>query len=384
MSPVVAYLRERGHDRISAAFAPGRINLIGEHTDYNNGFVLPAAIERGVVAAVSMVTEPTLTIASLQHPDEQIVLNMDSLSPGAVTGWGAYVAGAVWSLVTESPINAGLFVVIDGDVPIGAGLSSSAALECSVLVALTDCLRLQFSARELARMAQHAENDFVGVPTGAMDQVASMMCERGSALFFDVRDDFITPVPLRTKESGLSLVVIDTRASHALVDGGYAARRESCEKAAGLLGLTSLREVDQLDQACEWLAAHADSNTLVSRTRHVVTENLRVLEAVTALNGGEFVRLGELMCDSHASLRDDFDVSCPELDSAVEASMRAGALGARMMGGGFGGSALALVDSARVSGLRAEVEREYSARGFAPAVVIEVEPGPGARLITAN
>ena len=373
-----SFLRERGHQDVHAAFAPGRINVIGEHTDYNGGFVLPAAIDVGVQAAVVSIPERRLVMHSLQVPEGSVSLDLDGLRPGATSGWAAYVAGAVWALLDGMSIEHGLEIVIDGNVPLGAGLSSSAALECAVIVAVGDLLGIEQSPRELARRAQRAENEFVGVPTGSMDQVASMMSIEGSALFFDVRDERIVPVPLRLADHGLSLVVIDTRAAHELVDGGYADRRATCERAAGLLGVDLLRDVDDLDAAIDALRDHEDAERLIARTRHVVTENARVLDAVRALEHSDFTALGALMSASHASLRDDYQVSCVELDIAVESSMSAGALGARMMGGGFGGSAIALLASERVADLRHAVDAAYAERGLAPARFLEVEPGPGA------
>lgn len=373
-----AYLRDRGFCDVRAAFAPGRINIIGEHTDYNGGFVLPAAIDLGVRAAVAALPDRQLVMRSLQVPDDIVIVDIDRLEPGSCRGWSAYVAGAVWALLDGERAKSGLEIVIDGNVPLGAGLSSSAALECAVLVACMNALGIELTSRELARRAQRAENEFVGVPTGSMDQVASMMCVRGAALFFDVREDRIESVPLELEEHGLALVVIDTHAAHELVDGGYADRRATCERAAEILHVEFLRDVTDLDTAIEILGHDADSQKLIARTRHVITENARVLAAIDALQDRDFLTLGALLSQSHASLRDDYEVSCPELNVAVEASMAAGALGARMMGGGFGGSALALIESSKVPELRSAVVATYDARGFRSPTVIRVEPGPGA------
>ncbi len=384
MTAAAEFLRRKGADDIRVAFAPGRINLIGEHTDYNGGFVLPAAINLGVVTAIAPRAERSLVMTSLQQPEESVEVNLDALVPGALSGWSAYVAGAVWALSEVVELSRGLEIVIDGDLPMGAGLSSSAAVECSVLLATSAMVGGDLPRRELARLAQLAENVFVGVPTGSMDQVASMMGEPGCAIFFDVRDEIITPIPLLTAERDLAWIVIDTRAEHALVDGGYANRRASCEESASILGVSSLREIIDADQAIGLLRAERDSEALVRRTRHVVTENARVLEAVKALHAGNFSAMGALMTQSHDSLRDDFEVSCLELDLAVAASMRAGALGARMMGGGFGGSAIALIEKAHIGELSEHVAESYRDHGLEPARVIEVEPGPGARLLSIN
>lgn len=376
-----AFLRARGHERVRVAFSPGRINLIGEHTDYNGGYVLPAAIHLGVTACVAEIPDRVLIMHSLQVPGESVSITLGDLRPGACTGWSSYVAGAVWALTEHRPADCGLEIVVDGNVPLGAGLSSSAALECAVIVAVSSLLGIELPLRELARRAQRAENIFAGVPTGSMDQVASMMSEEGCALFYDVRDERITPVPLRLAEHGLSLVVIDTHAAHALVDGGYAERRTTCERAAAILGVALLRELTDLDAAIAALESEDDARRLIARTRHVVTENARVLDAIDALQNEDFTRMGGLMSLSHASLRDDYEVSCLELDVAVIAAMEAGALGARMMGGGFGGSAIALIETARVPNLRTGVEAAYRERGLSPASIHEVEPGPGARVM---
>lgn len=378
------FLRSKCHDRLCVAFAPGRINLIGEHTDYNGGLVLPAAINLGVVAAVAPLAERSLVMTSLQRPGDSVEISLDALMPGELNGWSSYVAGAVWALSEVSGLPHGLEIVIDGDLPMGAGLSSSAAVECSVLLATSSLLGGDLPRRELARLAQRAENIFVGVPTGSMDQVASMLGEAGCAIFFDVRDNIINHIPVRTAERDLAWVVIDTRAVHALVDGGYANRRASCEESASILGVSSLREIVDADEAIRRLRGEGGAEVLVRRTRHVVTENARVLDAVRALGAENFQAVGDLLTQSHASLRDDFEVSCLELDLAVEASMQAGALGARMMGGGFGGSAIALIARNLIEDLREKVDQFYFGCGLEPARIIEVEPGPGARLVVAS
>lgn len=359
-------------------FAPGRLNVIGEHTDYNEGFVLPAAIAMGTTARVSLRENGVLRMRSAQAGGE-VTVAMAGLRPGAVKGWAAYVAGAVWAFGDRD--SRGYDVEIDGTVPLGAGLSSSASVECAVLVALDSLHGSRFAPRELARMAQRAENDFVGVPTGSMDQVASMLGVEQCALLFDVRADSIEVIAMDLDAHGLELLVIDTRAKHALIDGGYADRRATCERAASILGIASLRDIDDLDAALVTLAAHDDANRLIARTRHVVTENARVLAAVAAMRSGDMARLGEQMLASHASLRDDYEVSCAELDVAVDAAMSAGALGARMMGGGFGGSALALVDRARTERVIAAVERAYDDAGFAGPATFRVSPAQGAHVI---
>lgn len=382
-----ATLRERGHDRVVVARAPGRVNVIGEHTDYNGGYVLPMAIQLGVTAAVAPRADGALVMRSAQVPDAVVSVDLADLAPGACSGWSAYVAGAIWAVrasLAPSTQLSGLDVIIDGDVPLGAGLSSSAAVECAVATAIAALCGLDRSPRELARVAQRAENEFVGVPTGSMDQVASMLGQEGAALFYDVREDRIEPVPLHLDQHGLAFLVIDTRVAHALVDGGYAARRASCEQAAWILGIDQLRDVADLDHALTALrhaVPGADGDELARRTRHVVTENERVLQALEALRGEDLPGFGRLMDASHASLRDDYQVSCPELDLAVTAAREAGALGARMTGGGFGGSALALVPASRVDEVTAAVVRAFASAGFGAPRSVTAVPSAGARLI---
>ncbi len=370
------------------AWAPGRVNLIGEHTDYNGGLVLPIAIDRGVTARLHAADdEAGLVITSRQVPGEQVRIAWSDLAPGCVSGWAAYVAGAVWSQLTLSgPVSdkrglPGLAIEIDGDVPLGAGLSSSAAVECAVVTALSAWWGMHHRARDLARIAQRAENEFVGVPTGSMDQVASMMATEGHAVFFDVAEDVARQVPVGFDERGLALLVIDTRAAHSLVDGGYAARRASCEQAAALLGVPTLRRAPGREEAVAELVAAGADNEVVKRARHVIGEITRVGEAVEALERADLVGFGALMDASHASLRDDFEVSCAELDVAVDAARAAGAIGARMTGGGFGGSAIALTPVDRVGDVTAAVADAFAAAGFAEPRIWEVHAVAGARVI---
>ncbi len=361
------------------AWAPGRVNIIGEHVDYNGGPVLPMAISMGCTARVTVTRggSPELVIMSAQRPGEVARVAVAELAPARVQGWPAYVAGAVWAM-SGGDANAGLSIEIDSDVPAGAGLSSSAAVECAVATAVNELLGLRCDRREIARRAQRAENEFVGVPTGSMDQVASMLARAGQALLFDVAADTVEYVPLDV--AGAQFLVIDTKAHHALIDGGYADRRATCELAARVLGVTTLSQIapSDLAAACAQLAREPDGERLVRRTRHVVTEIDRVHQAVRALGTGDLAELGQLMVASHVSLRDDYEVSCPELDLAVEAARQAGAWGARMTGGGFGGSALALVPAAALPDVCAAVTAAYAKAGFGQPGLIQVQPGPGA------
>jgi galactokinase len=361
--------------------APGRANLIGEHTDYNEGFVLPFALDRGTLAAAALTGGAVLELRDAGMPDAsaddaRVTVPLDGLMPGQVTGWAAYPAGVLWALREAGYPIGGASVVIDSDLPRGAGLSSSAALECVVALALTQLQGIDVPRPELAALARRAENEFVGVPSGIMDQSASLLCQAGHALLLDCRSGASTEVPLDPAAAGLALLIIDTRAHHALTDGGYAARRRECEAAARALGVRSLRDIDDA-QAVSRLA----DPVLQRRARHVITENQRVLRAVDLIRGGRFSGVGQQLNASHASLANDFEVSWPEADTAVHAAISGGALGARMMGGGFGGSVIALVpdDAAPV---RAAVLAAFDRQGWPVPGFLDAPPSDGARRLS--
>ena len=363
--------------------APGRANLIGEHTDYNDGFVLPFALDRGTFAAAAPYEDPVLGSGVLELTSRQeagaatgpepVTIALDGLAPGSVEGWAAYPAGVVWALREAGYPVPGARVAVDSDLPQGAGLSSSAALECAVALALTQLAGLDVVRQELASIARRAENDFVGVPTGIMDQSAALLCQAGHALLLDCRSGEADSVPLDPALAGLALVIIDTRARHALTESGYGARHIECEEAARALGVRTLRDVPGLDS----LAGLADP-VLRRRARHVITENQRVLEAAALLRRGKVGGIGKLLNESHASLRDDFEISWPEADTAVDAAVKAGALGARMMGGGFGGSVIALLpeDGGQV---REAVSEAFARRGWPEPGFLDAPPSPSAR-----
>jgi len=354
--------------------APGRVNLIGEHTDYNCGWVLPFALDRGVVVAAARRGDDVLDIRSLQSQD-QAVVPLPGLAPGGVAGWAAYPAGVAWAMREAGLPVGGASLVFDSDLPQGAGLSSSAAIECAVAIALADLYGADVPRTELARLARRAENEMVGVPSGIMDQSASLLCEAGHALLLDCRSGQSTPVPFDPAAAGLALLVVDTGARHALTDGRYALRRDECEQAALALGVPSLRDVTDPART----AAIGDP-VLARRARHVISDNCRVRTAADLLGAGDVAGLGRLLHDSHASLRDDFEISWPQADVAAEAAERAGALGARMVGGGFGGSVIALApaDSAAV---RAAVRAGYARQGWPPPAFLDAPPSAGARRI---
>lgn len=364
--------------------APGRVNVIGEHTDYNGGLVLPVALTQTTRAAVARRRDRTVALASRQHPDHVVEVALDELEPGQPGGWAGYAAGVVHGLGDRVP--GGLSILVDGDVPSGAGLSSSAALSCSVALALRDLLELDLGREDLVDLARAAENDFVGAPTGILDQSASLLCTTGHALFLDTRDRSIQQVPFDLDRAGLALLVIDTGTTHELADGdgdGYGNRRRECAQAADRLGLQSLREIDDLAELDALLDGTPEGDMLYRRVRHVVTENARVLEVVAALDDAADPRaIGPVLTAGHASLRDDFEISIPLLDVCVEAAIEAGAHGARMVGGGFGGSVIALVDADAVESVTAAVTERFAREGAdAPRTFVTV-PSAGARRLT--
>lgn len=356
-------------------FAPGRVNLIGEHTDYNDGFVLPLALPHGTAAAVARRDDMRLRLVSASRQAVEQTDPID-LDPGRAEGWTAYVAGTVWAMREIGIDVPGLDVAVVGDVPLGAGLSSSASLECAVALAVNDLTRAGLDRTMLAGVARHAENDYVGMPCGVMDQMASMHGLADHLVFLDTRSLVVEHVPFDLRTSGLVLLVVDTRAPHRLTDGAYAQRRSTCERSAATLGLTALRDVTDLEAA---LAALPD-DVARRRVRHVVTENQRVLAVTQRLSDGSDPRqIGDLLTASHTSLRDDYEVSVPELDLAVDTALGAGAYGARMTGGGFGGSVIALVDSDDVADVQAAVTSAFAAAGFAEPGPFAARPADGAR-----
>jgi galactokinase len=354
--------------------APGRVNVIGEHTDYNDGFVLPVALPHTTRAAVGRRTDGRLAVASLQGDGAVVDLAMADLAPGRPSGWAGYPAGVVHGL--RDRLGGGVSVLVDTDVPVGAGLSSSAALTCSVALALSDLVAPELTRTELVDLARRSENDFVGAPTGILDQSASLLCTAGHALFLDTREGRTEQVPLDLAAVGLELLVVDTGTSHTHADGGYGDRRRECEQAAARLGVPALRDIADVDG----LGPLADDDVLLRRARHIVTENARVLEVVRILRSNADPReIGPLLIDGHASLRDDFQISTPELDATVEAAVQVGAHGARMVGGGFGGSAVVLVDRERAADVADAVRDRFAREGWEAPRTFDVVPSEGAR-----
>ena len=401
-----------GHRPQGAWLAPGRVNIIGEHTDYNDGFVLPFALAEGIVAAASPRRDGMLALRTRRDPAASVKVPLARLRPGPdgspakldeireqLPGWARYPAGVAWALLAAGYPVPGASLALDSCVPDGAGLSSSAALECSVALALTELVtpdslgawatggpdpgtagRPDIPRPALAAIARRAENEFVGVPYGIMDQSASLLCRAGHALLLDCQSLESSQVPFKPDRAGVRVLVIDTRAKHDLADGEYGSRQAECAEAARRLRVPSLRAIHDVS------GLHAlDDPVLHRRARHVVTDNLRVRQVTSLLRasgGGDFRALSEvgaLLTQSHASLRDDFEVSWPEADVTVEVAVDAGALGARMTGGGFGGSALALVPESDVNQVQADVRAAFTERGWTEPGFLTAVPSDAAQ-----
>jgi len=359
-----AYHEQFGNEPDLVASAPGRVNLIGEHTDYNGGFVLPCAIDRRIAVATGTGGRGGLYSADFDET-RQVGDRDDS--------WADYPRGVAWAM-GEAGYEVGSFrAAIAGDVPLGSGLSSSAAIEAATALAIDSLFRFGIERTDLAVLCQRVENDYLGVGTGIMDQYASLLCKAGAALLIDCRSLEAESVPLDLTQAGLTLVVCDTRVERGLADTGYNDRRATCERAASTLGLDLLRDATEGD-------LDLLSGAELKRARHVVTENIRVLEAVEALENTDFGAFGRLMYASHASLRDDFEVSTPELDTFVETAEVHGAIGARLTGAGFGGCAIALVPENETTTVTNAARQAFSEREFNDPAFYEFVPAAGAEL----
>ncbi len=353
--------------------APGRINLIGEHTDYNLGFALPIALPQRTVVTFTPDGTDAITVRS-SRAREALRFPL-GIIPGQVTGWPAYVAGVVWALRQAGHPVPGGVMSITSDVEMGSGLSSSAALECATLGAIATAAGVRIDRTDQARIAQRAENEYVGAPTGLLDQLASLYGEPSTAMLIDFRDLSVAPVPFDPATAGVTLLLIDSRARHAHTDGEYAARRASCERAAADLGASSLREV--------WDRGRAEldvvRNPIDARcARHVLTENGRVLDFVAALGESDFVEAGRILTSSHVSMRDDFKITTEHLDLIADTAVRVGAFGARMTGGGFGGCAIALVPDSRADAVTETLRRTVPGAGHPRPVIIRTHAAAGA------
>jgi galactokinase len=353
--------------------APGRINLIGEHTDYNLGFALPIALPQRTIVTFWPDRTDALTVYS-ERAHDAVRFPLGTV-PGQVTGWAAYVAGVVWALrQTGQPIPGGA-MSISSNVEVGSGLSSSAALECAVLGAISAAAGMRIDAKEQARLAQRAENDYVGAPTGLLDQLASLFGEPSTALLIDFRDLTVAPVAFDPEASGVVLLLLDSRARHQHAGGEYAALRKSCERAAADLQVSSLRDI--------WDRGRADLDAVIStidarRARHVLTENGRVLDFVAALGEPDFVEAGHILTASHVSMRDDFGITTEHIDLIADTAVNAGALGARMTGGGFGGCVIALVPEQRADAVADALRHTVPDAGHPRPIITRTHAAAGA------
>ncbi len=357
--------------------APGRVNVIGEHIDYNGGLVLPAAIDRWVHVAIRRREDGLVRLVSAQAPGEVLEFSAnDELAPEG-RSWGNYVKGVITGLKGAGFAVPGFEAAVNSTVPVGGGLSSSAALEAVFSKAILTLIGEDMDKLELAKLCQKAEHDFAGVPCGLMDQAAVILCEEGKLLMLDCVDDSFQHAPFEDPDWGL--LIINSCVSHELSDGGYAVRRDGCHAAAKILGVETLREIDpaKLDEAL----AHPELSEEMKRyVRHAVTEIARTLETVEALGERDYARAGELLNASHASLRDDYRVSCPELDFiAALAQSQEGVAGCRMTGGGFGGSAIALVRRDCVDSLTRLIDERYQAEFGIEPKIFETRPMGGTR-----
>ncbi|WP_426188050.1 galactokinase [Microbacterium sp. TWP3-1-2b2] len=376
--------------------APGRVNLIGEHTDYNDGFVLPFAIPHRTYAAAGMRDDGRIRVVSTFAGDQPVEVALDELATlfptptgeePAVAEWAAYPLGVAWALQLATPSTGsgttrsgtqfkGVDIAIASEVPVGAGLSSSAAIEGATASALNDLWDTALDRTALARIGRRAENEAVGAPTGIMDQMASMLGEPDAAIFLDCRTLDANLVQVGIAEAGLAILIMDTRVQHSHATGGYRERREACERGAAIMGVPALRDVSVADLG---RAEKLMDDVTFRRVRHIVTENQRVLDTVTTLRERGARAIGDLLVASHASMRDDFEISVPELDTAVDAALAAGAIGARMTGGGFGGAAIALIERDGVQAVSDAVTADFAASGFAAPHIFTVTPAAGAR-----
>ncbi len=397
-----AWSHDEGAARVRALFAaafteapdgvwsaPGRVNLIGEHTDYNGGLCLPIALPHRTFVALRARDDDTIRLVSAQEASSVVTVSLDEVAPGTVTGWASYVAGVAWALREAGFVVRGFDATVDSCVPYGAGLSSSAALESAFAVALDEVFGLGLASDDagrarLATACVRAENEIAGAPTGGLDQASSLRCAAGHALLLDCLDGSVEQVPFDLAAAGLALLVVDTKAEHAHATGGYGARRATCEEAAALLGVPLLRSVaDEPDGGAAALARLDDGTpegaVRVRRVRHVLSEIGRVREFVALLRSGAVDKVGPAMDASHASLRDDYEVSCLELDLVVSTVRAAGALGARMTGGGFGGSAIALVRAGTEPAVVAVVAAAFDGAGLrAPEFLLALPSDPAA------
>ncbi len=375
-----AFRAASGHDAETVAFAPGRVNLIGEHTDYNEGFVLPAAVDRGVAIAARRVPGDTFTLHALDL-GQRCTFSRSAFARDPQHPWANYFQGVVWALSGRGTEVPACEAAVTGDLPRGAGLSSSAAYEVAALLILRALGSLALSSLDVAKLAREAENGFVGVACGIMDQMASTFGAAGRALLIDCRSLAHQTVEI---PAGLAIVVVNSGVHHELASSEYNKRRAECEEGVRILsslraGVRALRDVEPEDEARFFSKLPP---VVRKRCRHIVSENARVLATVTALRAGDTTKLKTLLAASHFSLRDDYEVSCPELDVLVDLALAHPAChGARLTGAGFGGSTVNLVASAAVASFSQAVADGYRERTGREAQVLVFEPSAGARLL---
>jgi galactokinase len=353
--------------------APGRVNLIGEHTDYNRGFALPIALPQRTTVTFTPGNVDSITVRS-DRGEGQVRIPLNT-TPGDATGWAAYVAGVMWALRDAGHPVPGGTMSITSNLETGLGLASSAALECAVLGALASAADVHIDRMEQARLAQRAENDYVGAPTGLLDQIASLFAEPSTAMLIDFLDLTVTPISFDPVSRGMALLLIDSRARHEHVDSDYATRRQACQRAAADLQVSSLREVqDRGRLALDPVVDRLDA----CRARHVITENQRVLDFVDAMRQSSFIEAGRILNASHVSMRDDFEITTDHIDLIVDIAVRAGAFGARMTGGGFGGCVIALVPEARADAVGDALRRTLPTAGHPRPVIMRIHADRGA------
>jgi galactokinase len=355
--------------------APGRVNLIGEHTDYNLGFALPIALPQRTVVSFTPDDSAQISVSSAEQ-DGAVGIALDT-APGDISGWAGYVAGVIWAMRSAGYSVPGGVLAIRSDVPIGSGLSSSAALECAVLGAVTTAASVVLPRLELARLAQRAENDYVGAPTGLLDQLAVLFGASGKAVFIDFAETRVQTIDFDPESSGVALMLIDSLQRHRHAGGEYADRRSSCERAAAAVGARTLRDIQH--RGVEALAAVTDPVD-VRRARHVITENQRVLDCVAAVAVRDYAETGRIFTASHASMRDDFQITTEGIDLIADSAVDAGALGARMTGGGFGGCVIALVPLDKFSAVGEAVRSRVRRAGLTEPTISRTRAAAGAGL----